>query len=150
VTFPSKKQNPAGTGFQRTSNVGGQVDYSLIAHGCARVKKLPPYAREVIVALAAGKPGIFIFVGPRAWERCQRRRGEHGPGSALVIPNDAEPGAFDWTFLRGQAVVLHTDTITTANRPALIALSAELVSGGARFVAATDGVETFAARGVQS
>lgn len=146
-----RRRSPAGTGLKKANNVGGgQVDYSLIANDCASAKKLPPFSREIIVALAAGKPGIYIFTGQGAWGRAYRRRAEHGSGTACVVEQDALAGAYDWTFLRGQAVVLHADAITVHNRPALIALAAELVAAGVRFVAASDGVSTFAARGCSS
>jgi hypothetical protein len=144
-----KRRSPHGAGHE-AKRLGGRVDYKAIALGCAS-RKLPPFAREVIAAIAAGRsPNVYAFTGPRAWERAQRRRTEHGVGSALVIPNDAEPGSFNWTFLRGLAVVLHADLISPNNRPALIALAAELVAAGVRFVAASDGVSTFAARGCSS
>jgi hypothetical protein len=151
MSAPKKRRIPAGTGLKKANNVGGQVDYSLIANDCASTKKLPPYARETVAAIATGKPpNLYVFTGPRAWERAQRRRTEHGVGSAIVVEQDALAGAYDWRFLSGLAVVLSADQITVRNRPALIALAAELVAAGVRFAAASDGVETFAARGCSS
>ncbi len=96
--------------------------------------KSPPYAREVIAVLAAGGvPNVYIFAGPDAWERAQRRRAVRGPGAPLSLR--MLPGLIDWSFLRGHAVILHATTITPANRAKYVALTAEMVGAGIRFVA---------------
>lgn len=111
------------------------------------MQKLPPFARETIDVIAARKsPSVYVFAGSNAWLRAKRRRESHGIGSAIVIPPDAEPGAFDWTFLHGQSVVLAIEAITTANRASYVALAAELIGAGVRFVAASDGRDAFAMR----
>ncbi len=110
--------------------------------------KLPPYAREVIAVLAAGKvPNVYVFAGPDAWERAQRHRAARGAGSAIVVPD--EPELFDWSFLHGHAVILNPTSITPANRAPYVALAAEMIRAGIRFVAASDGCETFAMRALE-
>ena len=138
-----KRRNPAGTGFRDYERLTCSPDSTT-----ARARqKLPPYGREVIDATAAGQvTNIYIFAGNTAWTKAICRRLAHGAGSALVVPNDAQTGGFNWTFLRGLAVVLAADSITPANRAKFVALSAELIGAGVRFVAASDGRETFAMR----
>jgi hypothetical protein len=138
-----RRRSPAGTGLDRRNTSFGS-DHSA-SHSA---RKLPLYAREVIAASAAGRsPNVYVFAGDSAWQRAQRRRWAHGAGSAVAVPLDSEPGAFDWTFLRGQAVVLAAEAITPINRPEYVALAAELIVAGVRFVAASDGRETFSMRG---
>lgn len=60
-------------------------------------KPLPPYAREVLELLAAGRPvNCFIYAGAHRWERAKNRRTFAGPGSAIVLPVGAEPASFTW------------------------------------------------------
>ncbi len=59
--------------------------------------KRAPYALEVEQLLAAGKvPNVYVFAGANAWQRANARRDQHGPGSALVLPDDENPASLKW------------------------------------------------------
>lgn len=63
--------------------------------------RLPPYGQEVAKALSAGGGrNVFAFGGEFCWARAQRRRASHGVGSALVIPDRAEPWQYRWPAVR--------------------------------------------------
>jgi hypothetical protein len=61
--------------------------------------KRSPYFGEVTAAIAQGSPNVFLFAGPSAWARAKRRREVHGPGTALVLPDDDNPLDLRWPAL---------------------------------------------------
>lgn len=69
----------------------------VIDGSATRGSRRPPYGAEVEGVLATGRqPNLYVFAGDEAWERAKRRRKVHGQGSALVLPDDAEPEALRW------------------------------------------------------
>jgi hypothetical protein len=138
-----KRKSPAGTGLR---------SYNGSTNSVRKVyRRLPPFAREFLDVLRSGHaPNTYIFAGPNAWIRAQRRREQHGIGSALVWPKDSDPSQFDWTFLRGHCVVLAADAINITTRKTYVELAAALIGAGVRFVAATDGHDSFCARAQRS
>jgi len=62
----------------------------------------PPYGREVMAALAAGKhPNVRLYAcRPDPWTPARAHRDAFGPGATLVLPVDADPAEFRWPPIR--------------------------------------------------
>jgi hypothetical protein len=71
-----------------------EVDAATIAGS-----KRCPYFGEVIEAARVGTPNVYLFAGPDAWHRARKRRDQHGPGSALVLPDNDNPLELRWPAL---------------------------------------------------
>lgn len=83
--------------------------------------KAPPYA-----LLLGSDKGVWVFGGPRAWQRAQRK-----PRHAVVLPHKSIPDNYDWTCMRGREVVLCWDG---ANEDQVIRFGRLLVLAGATLV----------------
>ena len=64
-------------------------------------KPLPPFARQWLDAGA--RYGPQVICGPGAWNFAEHRK---RCGFALVAPPGQDPLTFDWSLLKGRAVVL--------------------------------------------
>jgi hypothetical protein len=64
-----------------------------------------PYFGEVAEAMRTGNPNVYLFAGPKAWDRARRRRTQHGPGSALILPDDENPLDLRWPAVDALMVV---------------------------------------------
>lgn len=74
-----------------------------------RATRLPPFGRDVKVAIAAGRnPNVYVFATPDAWDRARRRRERHGSDSALILPPGETPSSFRWPNVPGGLVVVAT------------------------------------------
>lgn len=94
------------------------------------VKCYPPYAREYLKELKRGRwPNTFIFCGNDSWQRADKRRITHGPGSGLVLPSKSNPSDFKWP--RFESVIVQPDNCSGDRIRELIR---ELLIAGARCV----------------
>jgi len=69
----------------------------------------PPYARQQRDALADPAVSVWVAIGPMAWNAARSHQGDyaHGrPNVWLLVPDDTEPDALDWTCCRGHEPVL--------------------------------------------
>lgn len=64
-------------------------------------KPLPPYGKQWLDA--GGRYGPQVICGPGAWAFAEHRK---HCGFALVAPHGQDPLQFDWSLLRGRAVLL--------------------------------------------
>ena len=109
--------------------------------------RLPPFGREVAEAVKAGaRMNVYLYATRDAWDRARNRRGDHGSGSALLLPPGDDPARYRWptvpngvfivatgqtrrlAFALAQAVVSHGTQMTFAvfgDGEALIVKSAE-------------------------
>ena len=95
--------------------------------------KLPAYGKEFREARKAGRyVNPWLFAGRRAFELAARR----GPGR-LVLPEGAEPSAFDWRMVSGFDVVVRWPG---ASIPEVDELGKLLVFAGARSVLVLDDI----------
>ncbi len=62
-----------------------------------QANRAAPYSRAIFAALAEGKqPNVFVYAGPRAWERATAR---HRPALGLyatLLPKDVAPEDLRW------------------------------------------------------
>jgi hypothetical protein len=73
---------------------------------------------------------VYVFAGPDAWAKASRRREVHGPGSALVLPPDAEPADILWPALDGVFV-----DARAVKRQKAVSLGACIIACGTRYAA---------------
>ena len=65
---------------------------------------MPPYGAAVLDAVRNGRTlNTFIMAGPDAWNRHKKRL------DRVVLPPDASPSDFDWSFLKGQSPLVIAD-----------------------------------------
>lgn len=136
---PHKRQRrpwPGGAGVavlddqRRAQADGTAAAVELPSLQPAANRRRPPFAREIEQALAAGQAlNVFVFAGEGAWDRAAARRFAHGPGSALVVPEDTTPEAIAWPPLG--SCCLAADRI---DRQAAVRIGQALVSSGTRLV----------------
>jgi len=94
-------------------------------------RKRPPFGVEVERALMEGRqPNVFCFADADAWERAGRRRESYGPGSALVVPKNADPAALRWPAGLDACCAV----ACTLSRADAVRLALSMVSGGVRCV----------------
>lgn len=74
-----------------------------------KATRLPPFAREIQAAVAAGKnPNVYVYSTPNAWDLARRRREYHGTDSALILPPGEAPESFRWPVVPGGLLVVAT------------------------------------------
>jgi len=96
--------------------------------------KRAPYAIEVEQLLAAGKvPNVYLFAGASAWQRANARRDQHGPGSALVLPDDEDPANLKWPAVDAVVVCWPRSALKDYGRR--IQLAQALIRDRVRFAA---------------
>ena len=94
--------------------------------------KRAPYAIEVEQLLAAGKvPNVYLFAGASAWQRANARRDQHGPGSALVLPDDEDPASMKWPAVDTVVVCWPRSALKDYGRR--IELAQSLIRDGVQF-----------------
>lgn len=96
------------------------------ARPIATRRRLPPWGREVMDAIGAGRAvNVRVFASrPDPWPIAVAHRKAHGPGTALLLPPDAEPEQFDWPNADGVVAVitgLSGDTVQRLARELLAA-----------------------------
>jgi hypothetical protein len=123
------------------SGQGWQANYSALYGqplnldaAAIRACRNAPYAREVTAELAKGRnPNVYLFVGADAWERAERRRIQHGPGSALVLLDETAPDELRWPRL--DTLVVAWPDKTPAAYAGKLKLAQALIRDGVRFAA---------------
>lgn len=100
---------------------------ALASRGRTTVARFAPYAREVMVSIAAGKqPNVRLYAcRPDPWALARRHRETFGPGTALVLPVDANPELVRWPPVRDLIA-----NVTGLPGDALHALARSLVRDG--------------------
>jgi hypothetical protein len=69
-----------------------------------RTLPLPPYGAAALDAVRNRRSlNTFIMVGPNAWNRHRKSL------NRVVLPPDASPRDFDWSFLKGQSPLVIAD-----------------------------------------
>lgn len=134
-----RKRQPGGAGaegmqageraFLGGHNTPATVELPPIAPASQR--RLIPFGREIAEAIAAGRhPNVFAFAGAGAWDRTTRRRFQHGPASATVIPADTAPEALRWPDGL-DSICLAADDLA---RPDAVRTAQAIVTAGVRCV----------------
>lgn len=95
--------------------------------------RLAPYASEVKLAMRQGHPNVFIFAGPRCWERAAKRRIQFGLGTSLVLPNEVSPEHLTWPGL--DAIVVAWPEHDELARARKLILAQALIRDGVRYAA---------------
>lgn len=112
-------------------NTAATVELPPIAPASHR--RLIPFGRAIAEAIAAGShPNVFVFAGAGAWDRAARRRFQHGPTSATVIPSDTAPEALRWPSGL-DAICLVADSLPRADA---VRTAQAIVTAGVRAVVA--------------
>jgi len=134
---PQTRRSPPGAtaGF-KSADLDGQrtncTTVPLAASTLATHRRLVPFAKEIADILATGRhPNVYAFAGTGAWDRANRRRRRHGPGTAAVIPADAEPEALRWPAGMDAVLLVAADL----DRTAVLRIARAIVSAGVRCVA---------------
>lgn len=116
---------------------------------CRAGRRLPPFGREVAEALNRGeRANVFLFAGQLNWQRAQRRRASHGLGSALVLPQGAQPWEFLWPRVK-ELTVSWPDVDPTVYRSKLD-LARAAIRDGVELLAIECSPEWLFIRGVRS
>lgn len=125
---PVRRSPPGGAGFVGAAeNLRGLYRPQQFTAPPRRRKC--PYHDEVANAVTAGlNPNAFLYAGPDCWQRAERRRSQHGPGSALVLPRGTAPEALRWPPV--DALVVDARDLSGADREAL---ARALVRDGVRY-----------------
>jgi hypothetical protein len=93
-----------------------------------------PYAAEVKLAMRDGsEPNVYLFAGPRCWDRATTRRIQFGAGTALVLPADVLPGQLVWPAL--DAVIVAWPAHDNHSFGLKLGLAQALIRDGVRYVA---------------
>lgn len=109
---PERQKAPAGQG--RDDDAGADIghgrhhDQDAIPVSALRstANRLPPYGKEVIEAIAAGRPiNVYVFAGPSGWELARNRRAAHGPGNTMLLPPNEEATAYRWPCISGGLLI---------------------------------------------
>ncbi len=96
--------------------------------------KRAPYALEVEQLLAVGKvPNVYVFAGANGWQRANARRDQHGPGSALVLPDEESPASLKWPAVDAVVVCWPRSALKDYGRR--IELAQALIRDRVRFAA---------------
>ena len=146
MTRPLTRQRPALAGVGRgESNAMRTVRasyHAAAAHDSTRLP-LPPYGREVMEALAAGRAvNVRLYANrPDPWALAKQHRHAFGPASTLVLPMDTDPLALHWPRVELVA------NITDLRGDLVQALAHALVRGGCRLAYLLD--ENDSARNVR-
>lgn len=92
-------------------------------------RRLPPYGREVMDALAAGdSPNVRLYANrPDPWTPARAHRAAFGPASTLVLSPGAEPEGFTWPPVRDLV-----GNVTGLDGESVRALAQALVRDGVR------------------
>lgn len=98
----------------------------------------PPFGDEVQAELAKGRrPSVKLFCGRDARLLADIWRKECGPGSALMLLDDADPASFRWPAgVELTALYCSQSTRAVSRRLALVAA---LIRDGVRFTLIGDG-----------
>jgi hypothetical protein len=110
------------------------------------MRKLPPYARELMAARRRGvQVNLHLMAGDHAWRRAKGR----SPPHVLCLPSGDSFDAFNWSCVSGLDV-----TLAVWNRPLefVDGFARHLIHAGARRVAALGAhvVEDGAVRAVET
>lgn len=95
--------------------------------------RLPPFGKELCAELERGRsPNVRLFCDRDAWVRADQWRIACGPGSALVLPHDADPEAFRWPAVDGLLVIYREGSPRALERKQALAMA--LIRDGVGFV----------------
>lgn len=150
-----RQRNPAGgPGFGSAyENALGQLYGTRTARrpnrpapGTRAQRPLPPYGREVMDELAAGRqrPSVRLYACNGAWALARQHHRTFGKGSTLLLPPGANPLAFRWppvglvgncTGLPGAALHALAEALVRDGVPLAFLLDDEHSERGLRVVA---------------
>lgn len=133
----------SGDGRSHSDGHQGQRQHIPLSVPRSSARARPPYSLEIAAAVKAGQqPNVFVFTGPRAWERARTR---HNPAQGLfatLLPPGHAASDFQWPPMPTPFVV--ADGIERAEA---VSLGAALVACGCRSAVVVWQRETIILRG---